>query len=155
MDVGEKAGEKLFAVIDYKSGKAPKSSPATLVKKGKSFQLPLYLAMGEELLRERGREAKPLAGMFCYLTSPDREAWEFTREELEESRETLLAALKRFLAMMSRGRFFFNDRGGMCDYCPVRRMCRKEHRPSSGRIRRSDEAKGYYEIIGEKPARPA
>ncbi|MBK9248667.1 MAG: PD-(D/E)XK nuclease family protein [Ignavibacteria bacterium] len=64
-----------FLIADYKTGKHQGNNE---VKKGESFQMPLYMAAAEHLLREKGISATP-EGAVYYLLNPqyDRKKGEY------------------------------------------------------------------------------
>jgi ATP-dependent helicase/nuclease subunit B len=67
LEISNDEGGTKFLIADYKTGKHQGNNE---VKKGESFQMPLYMAAAEHLLKEKGIEATP-EGAVYYLLNPE------------------------------------------------------------------------------------
>jgi ATP-dependent helicase/nuclease subunit B len=135
VDTGKVAGEDIFNVIDYKTGKTVKFLPED-VRCGKSLQLPLYaLAAMELLLSDRDvwpwragywnvskdgfKEQKSL--VMCNLSDGrvlPSDDWENTRMDMEEIIPALVQNIRR-------GMFPVSNSDRRCTgSCPFKTVCR-------------------------------
>jgi ATP-dependent helicase/nuclease subunit B len=136
LDVAESGA---FRVVDYKrSGKKYSLKMETGVfEKGKYLQPPLYFLLAQKILGAPGVDSK-----FSYYFLEDvleKDTWEKDlRGDMWERRPEFEAHLRSYLDRIASGAFLIR-KGGHCDFCDYRAVCRKSHRPT---LVRAEEALG-------------
>ena len=139
LDVAESGA---FRVVDYKrSGKKYGLKMETGVfEKGKYLQPPLYFLLAQKILGVPGVDSK-----FSYYFLDDvleKDTWEKElRGDMWERRPEFEAHLRSYLERIASGEFLIR-KGGHCDFCDFRSICRKSHRPT---LVRAEEALGLNE----------
>ncbi len=140
IEVGD---DGVFHVVDYKSGK--RSAKKSEIEDGTSLQLPVYLAVAEELLRRKtGKVFTPGSGLYYQLRSPVKRKVAIANRErttestrgalLAESDEELRSLIdasfihaNRFLEGIGKGEFPLTEQkriGSVCRICEMKMMCR-------------------------------
>jgi ATP-dependent helicase/nuclease subunit B len=132
IDIGEMAGQTVFSVVDYKSGRWDRAR-LNAVSDGYLLQLPLYALAAEQLLT--GRDAVPLRAAYWHVsdqgykevikfhTNDDGELainpdWETLRSELKLRVRSLVEGIRR-------GQFPMASADDRCtSYCPYSTVCR-------------------------------
>lgn len=139
-------GPNSFAVIDYKTARdLPKLAD---IKTGTSLQLPLYLHVVREMLRESGHDRAPAAGLYYQLRPPVKVAMgagneefveeAFTQREggrkllpngeaLEEVINQTITFVSAYVHGIAEGKFPLTppDRiEEVCTFCSYRTLCR-------------------------------
>ncbi|MBV8881027.1 MAG: PD-(D/E)XK nuclease family protein, partial [Planctomycetaceae bacterium] len=128
-----------FRVVDYKrSGRKYALRMETGVfEKGKYLQPPLYFLLAQKILGAPGVDSK-----FSYYFLDDvleKETWEKELSgDMWERRPEFEAHLRAYLERIAAGEFLIR-KGGHCDFCDYRAICRKSHRPT---LVRAEEAMG-------------
>jgi len=136
IDLGEVAGELVFAVVDYKSGARSDATKIEAVLNQQSFQPSLYALAAERLLLEQG--ARPFRAAYWHLSGKGYEEkhalkfLEFDNERrlrISEQWEALQAALgariRSLVEGIRRGEFPVYSSDEKCtSFCEFRTVCR-------------------------------
>lgn len=116
-----------WQVIDYKSGTS--APTATDVRRGVSFQLPVYLLAGAMLLK-RPLGTAPAQAFFLPIRSPGRKGRLYSHkgggpnEDFEQTMERTRTYIERFVEAMRQGRFAVYPRAqdacsSRCDFAEI------------------------------------
>jgi hypothetical protein len=136
IDVGEVAGELVFAVVDYKSGVGSNATKLEAVLSQQSFQPSLYALAAEELLSERS--ARPFRAAYWHLSGKgyeEKHALKFLEfdndrqlrisEEWEALQAALGARIRSLVEGIRRGEFPVYSNDDKCtSFCEFRTVCR-------------------------------
>ncbi|MFH1723618.1 MAG: PD-(D/E)XK nuclease family protein [Elusimicrobiota bacterium] len=122
-----------FRVVDYKSRWRRHEKLEALVRKGETFQPPVYLELAAR--HPRLKEDEPGGVRFCAIEDgPETNGrpWvhEYGADAHRRSREALFEELSRLAGTVSLGKFLIRpDEGahGHCRWCPFGALCRKSH----------------------------
>jgi ATP-dependent helicase/nuclease subunit B len=156
MDRIDRSGARL-RVIDYKFkvGANPKTTDRNLVTaalRGVHLQPPLYLILAAQWAREQHEPFVPaeIAAAFYYIAARWPEGPLITvsygSDQLDDCIQSETKETIAYLADgVRRGRFFINP-GGHCDYCDVRRICRKNHPPSLWRAENDPSTEAHRKL---------
>jgi hypothetical protein len=110
-------------VIDYKSGRAPRSAGARLAG-GTTLQLPIYRFAAEVVCRARGLATRAEEAQYYYLTRRgERRRVRFTEADWEARRADVERALTIVLDGIAAGRFFQNPSAETCRPCDYAVAC--------------------------------
>ncbi len=147
IDVGKVAGQTVFNVIDYKSGKAVKLKMAE-VSAGRQLQLPLYAMAAEQMLladfeavawqagywniRQGGYEIKTRGSSVMAMRERVAEKIETapiqTTEPWKTLRTEVLARVRAMVANVRAGNFpVYNEDANCTGHCPISTVCRVAH----------------------------
>ncbi len=112
-------------VVDYKTGSLPKFTDNI---DGQNTQMPLYIAVAEQLLN-----AQALGGAFHGIGGDGKQSffagvklWAgkiIEAKDFSAQREEALAAVGRFVTGMAGGDFSLQPKTDACKWCPYRQSC--------------------------------
>jgi ATP-dependent helicase/nuclease subunit B len=133
IDIGAIAGQTVFNIVDYKSGRSSRRTSVQSVAEGYSLQLPLYALAARELLAER--RAIPFRAGYWHVGGDGyKEVIEFHADSggrLAESRdwESLEAQLRSRVGSLvegiRHGEFPMHSADDKCtSHCPYHTVCR-------------------------------
>lgn len=152
-------GEGGYRVVDYKSGSGGiKNGEAvdTAIMKGKSFQLPVYLALAKTWLEaQKGLPAGALAqagsALFYQLQEEDtvEEPLEIGPDFWTKHGERFYENLAFLVKNIETGAFYIrpSDSRGYCSWCDYKSICRKEHKPTQTRSKNSPKLRGHEDAF--------
>ncbi len=121
-------------IIDYKTGAPfPKKTVSLMAEKGEKLQAPLYLALAGPFLEKMGRRAADLSFRYEFVEHPGTTR-ELDAEEWKLKSKAINDAVRALVDAAHAGNFVIKP-GWYCDYCPVVRVCRKNHGISVYRAR--------------------
>jgi len=106
-------------VIDYKTGKQPRTSREDVFSRGRALQLPVYLQAAETALHLRVEVA-------CYYYLRDAAhptVVPFTHDDWDEHEDEFVRVAQTILSGIEAGRFFPHPERQRCESCPMRPAC--------------------------------
>jgi len=154
--------DRRYRVIDYKL-KSKKSRPPEdkhLLRsalRGQRLQPPFYLLLGKKYAYsgDPKSEATLVDAAFYFLaprwsdgplvveTFP-ADGWE------GESGQSLKASVASLVEGIRQGLFFIQP-GAYCEYCEVREICRKNHRPTAWRAEKDPRTEAHLALREKEP----
>ncbi len=135
IDLGQVAGQRVFTIVDYKSGKVRKSTSLQAVLEGRSFQLPLYALAAQRLLASA--PAAPFRAAYWHLSGSgyvekhavkihvaDAGRLEIS-DEWQELEATLKPRLRSLVDGIRSGQFPMHSVDDECtSFCDYSTVCR-------------------------------
>ncbi len=148
-------GKEGFRIVDYKSGSGgigKKETVEAAIMKGKSFQLPVYLALAKTWLESQKNPAAKSGRAVFYrldeenaIDTPLEIGANFWEEHGDRFYENLAFLVKN----IESGTFYIrpSDGRGYCQWCDYKTICRKEHKPTQIRSENSVLRKKHAEAF--------
>jgi hypothetical protein len=159
-----------YRIIDYKTGKFFKENLVRSAIRGKTMQLPFYIAMAERFISDKMKKGHIPPGRieldgasFVYITQGnkdkegdvclpenaiDRELWVDCGNQCWE-------AVKEFLEIIRAGLYPVSTQrdSKMCEWCEFTTICRRGHQPLRFRLEHDARLEKYREIINRDIAK--